>query len=496
MGIPNVETNGAALPRETPPAQSLPAPPPAAPRPLRLGDYLVPERVVTLHGTSKKQAIEQLVDAVVKTNPEIDRQRLLEAVSEREEIISTAVGHGIAIPHGRMPIKNRFLLAVGRSRQGIDYEAPDDQPVRVVILLVADQNALEFLQVLAEIAVLFRDPESVERVVRARSRAEVVRFFASESADGRAEKAQPAPGQRKVTRSLVASALDLYRVHRASAIFLYADALTKRTYLLRLLREAKVIVVTRNPARFVRYRERLGGIVRLPGPAGNRTAPVRLSILLALARGLIGTRDLIVCLSGEYESDVLDTLLVLDVSGEHELVVSPEKISLPADLDPEVLERVIDIAADLSAEGREGRAMGTIFIVGDTANALKHCKQLVINPFLGYDEANRNLLDPVMEETIKEFSAIDGAFVIRGDGVIHSAGTYLRPPHSGDALPGGLGARHEAAAAMTASTDAIAVALSQSTGKISIFRHGSLVTMLDRPVMSDARRPRPELPAG
>jgi DNA integrity scanning protein DisA with diadenylate cyclase activity/mannitol/fructose-specific phosphotransferase system IIA component (Ntr-type) len=482
MGVSNIEMSTAAASQEAAPAAGAEV---AAPHAVRLGDYLVPERVVTLRGVSKTRAIEQLIDAVAKTHPEIDRRRLAEAISEREEIISTAVGHGIAIPHGRMPLKERFLLAVGRSKEGIDYEAPDDEPVRVVILLVADENAVEFLQVLAEIAVLFRDAESVERVVRARSRAEVVRFFASRQAEAPAEKAQPAPGQRKVTRSLVNSALELYRAHRASAIFLYADALTKRTQLLRLIRESKVIVVTRKPGRFVRYTDRLGGIVRLPGPAANRTAPVRLSILLALARGLIKTKDLIVCLSGENESDVLDTLLVLDVAREHELVVSPEKISLPADLDPEVLERVIDIAADLAGEGREGRAVGTIFIVGDTTEVLKHCKQLVINPFLGYDEANRNLLDPVMEETIKEFSAIDGAFIIRGDGVIHSAGTYLRPPRAGDALPGGLGARHEAAAAMTASTDAIAVVLSQSTGKISIFRHGSLVTMLDRPVMTD-----------
>ncbi len=454
-------------------------------QPIRLSDYLVPERVIRLKGSSKSGAIKQLIETVVRTNPEIDPERLLEAVSEREELISTAVGHGVAIPHGRLPLKTKFILAVGRSPGGINYDAPDGDPVRVVILLVADENAVEFLQVLASIAVLFQDPAAVDRVLRARSRKEVIRFFGPGRGGGPGEPVRLAPGQKKVTRNLVNTAIELYQTHRASALILCADALTKTTHLHRLMKETKLIVVTRHAARFQGYRKRLHGLIPLPGSALDRTAPIRLSILLALARGLIGTRDLVVCLSGEPGSDVLDTLLILDVAREHELVVSPEKISFPKDLNPEVLERVIDIAADLAAEGREGHAIGTIFVVGDTENVLRYCKQLVINPFFGYDDANRNILDPVMEETIKEFSAIDGAFIVRGDGVIHSAGTYLRPPRAGDALPGGMGTRHEAAAAITASTDAVAVALSQSTGKISIFRGGALITIIDRPLLSE-----------
>jgi DNA integrity scanning protein DisA with diadenylate cyclase activity len=106
----------------------------------------------------------------------------------------------------------------------------------------------------------------------------------------------------------------------------------------------------------------------------------------------------------------------------------------------------------------------------------------VINPFHGYPENERNILDPRLEETLKEFSAIDGAFVIRGDGVVLSAGRYLAP-HSKleENLPQGLGTRHEAGAAITMTTGAIAICVSQSTGTISIFKQGRLITDIQKP---------------
>jgi DNA integrity scanning protein DisA with diadenylate cyclase activity len=96
----------------------------------------------------------------------------------------------------------------------------------------------------------------------------------------------------------------------------------------------------------------------------------------------------------------------------------------------------------------------------------------VVNPFTGYPEEQRNILDPSLEETVKEFSRIDGAFLIRGDGVIEAAGLYLRSKSRVEGMPAGLGARHAAAAAITAETGAVSIAVSESTRRISIFRGG------------------------
>jgi DNA integrity scanning protein DisA with diadenylate cyclase activity len=155
---------------------------------------------------------------------------------------------------------------------------------------------------------------------------------------------------------------------------------------------------------------------------------------------------------------------------------------LPPDVTPTVFERLLTLASELGLEGREGRPVGTIFVVGDSDRVLAQSHQLVINPFHGYPETERNILDPRLEETVKEFSAIDGAFVIRGDGVLLSAGRYLAP-HSKleENLPQGLGTRHEAAAAITMTTSAIALCVSQSTGTISIFKQGRLITDIQKP---------------
>ena len=90
-------------------------------------------------------------------------------------------------------------------------------------------------------------------------------------------------------------------------------------------------------------------------------------------------------------------------------------------------------------------------------------------------------MDPFLEETVKEFATIRGAFVIRGDGVFMSAGVFLKPEKVAAELLAGLGARHTAAAAITATTAAVSVVISQSTGVVSVFRNGKRILALEKP---------------
>ncbi|RME36449.1 MAG: hypothetical protein D6788_11575, partial [Planctomycetota bacterium] len=136
----------------------------------------------------------------------------------------------------------------------------------------------------------------------------------------------------------------------------------------------------------------------------------------------------------------------------------------------------------LGSEGREGKPVGTLFVVGDAEGVRPLTRQLILNPFQGYPESQRNILDPNLTETVKELATIDGAFVIRGDGVIESAGTYLKAAGQTEfELPQGLGARHQAAAAITHLTRAIGVTVSESTGTVTVFRGGLMVAELEKP---------------
>jgi DNA integrity scanning protein DisA with diadenylate cyclase activity len=290
---------------------------------------------------------------------------------------------------------------------------------------------------------------------------------------------------KTLTRSLVRHAHAIAREVGARVVLLYADVVEDDQDLADLIQDVdfRVILVSRRSG-FQAPGDwgELCAIVRVPDITMTRVGQIKVATLVAAAENLLRVGDRIVCLTGIDGSGTIDTVIVLDLGTEIEMFSSTAAEPLPADVTPTVFERLLTLASELGLEGREGRPVGTIFVVGDSDRALSQSHQLVINPFHGYPETERNVLDPRLEETIKEFSAIDGAFVIRGDGVLLSAGRYLAP-HSklDEALPQGLGTRHEAAAAITMTTGAIAICVSQSTGTISIFKQGRLIADIQKP---------------
>ena len=137
-----------------------------------------------------------------------------------------------------------------------------------------------------------------------------------------------------------------------------------------------------------------------------------------------------------------------------------------------VFEAVIKIALEISTEGREGRSIGTAFILGDSANVLAKSRQLILNPFQGYKREERMITNSDMVDNIKEFAQLDGAFVITGEGVVEAAGRYITIDTGMIKLPKGLGTRHNSVAAITKRTESIGIVVSQSGGVIRIFRNG------------------------
>ena len=288
-----------------------------------------------------------------------------------------------------------------------------------------------------------------------------------------------------LTRSLVRHAHAIARESSARAVLLSADVIQEEQDLAGLIEDVgfRVILVTRRDG--VKAPEGWGEycqIVRVPDVAMTRAGQIKVAILIAAAEGLIAQGDRIVCVTGLDRSGTIDTVIVLDLGHEIEMFGGSTAEPLPSGVAPAVFQRLLTLASELGLEGREGRPVGTLFVVGDTDAVFAQSRQLVINPFRGYPEDERNVMDPRLEETIKEFSAIDGAFIVRGDGVLLSAGRYLVPvDRLEEPLPQGLGTRHEAAAAVTVGTDAMALCVSQSTGTVSIFRRGRLIADIQKP---------------
>jgi DNA integrity scanning protein DisA with diadenylate cyclase activity len=189
---------------------------------------------------------------------------------------------------------------------------------------------------------------------------------------------------------------------------------------------------------------------------------------------------------GLRQSNQFDSITVVDIEREFQTVFTTKTDMLPSSVKPEVIERVLGIATELAVEGREGHPVGCLFALGNADKISEFSKPLILNPFYGYKDEDRNILNPFMDETVKELSSIDGAFIIRGDGVLISAGSLLHPPEYNHELPGGLGSRHAAAAAITQAVDCLCIVVSGSTGQVTLFRKGKMLPLIEKALVRNS----------
>jgi DNA integrity scanning protein DisA with diadenylate cyclase activity len=183
----------------------------------------------------------------------------------------------------------------------------------------------------------------------------------------------------------------------------------------------------------------------------------------------------LLCLFPLASPSEIDSLSIFRLKEKTEYVSLQKLARLSETIPGDVLSAAVHLAIEIAREGREGNPVGSLFVLGDSQKVLEASRPLILNPFQGYSEDKRRITDPQLAETVKEIAQIDGAFVIRPDGVILSAGRYLDTPAKGIRLPKGLGTRHLAAASISKSTDAIAITISSSTRTVRVFRKGKVV---------------------
>ena len=274
-----------------------------------------------------------------------------------------------------------------------------------------------------------------------------------------------------VSRLLLESAASLAPSTGARAIVVYVDALPEVDAV-----PPRTILVSRDEQDQRRI-EKLGlskpTTINVPDVTLDRFGQVKLSAIVALSNRVIDLGDTVIFLTGPFRS-LIDSMVVMSIGAEYELFDTTEQPSIDEHIKRAVFHRVLSLALALGQHGREGRRVGALFVIGAAKQVLEHSEQMILNPFKGYDEKQRNILDQSMTETVKEYSSLDGAFIIRGNGVIETAGARLKVGLS-EGLPSGLGARHAAAAGITANTKSIAFTVSESDGAVRVWRAGRLV---------------------
>lgn len=151
---------------------------------MKIGDILTEEMVVTkLEGTTKNEIIDAMIDLVGKSSKVIDKQKVRDAIFEREEIMSTGVGNGFAIPHGKTDAVTDIVAAFAVTADPIDYQSLDEKPVRLVFLLVGKDNMVgPHIKLLSRISRLMNKEEFRNRLIELKSPAEILETFKKEEA--------------------------------------------------------------------------------------------------------------------------------------------------------------------------------------------------------------------------------------------------------------------------------------------------------------------------
>jgi len=149
---------------------------------MTLLDILSPQStLVGLQGETKEEIIKELVDSLEMGAVVTDRAKVLQAVVEREKIMSTGIGDGIAIPHGKSDAVTRLAAALGIHKRGVDFEALDGEPAYVFFLLVSPANVSgPHIKALARISRLLKNDDFKKKLIAAASAAEILRVIEAE----------------------------------------------------------------------------------------------------------------------------------------------------------------------------------------------------------------------------------------------------------------------------------------------------------------------------
>ena len=288
---------------------------------------------------------------------------------------------------------------------------------------------------------------------------------------------------KQQNRIMLETACSIAKKTHSKGVLLYADMIEDYEALAKIGQEKEVdlILAIKDEASFQDASSVFKKVLRIPDVPLGRMNQMKMAIIEALSKGLVKKGEKWVCLSGIPQAKVLDSLLILEFGKEFEIISSSDLPVISEIVRPEVFETVLSLALEISIEGKEGRKpTGTIFVLGKHEEVLKFSHPMVINPFQGYPEEERNILDYRLKGTVKEFSSIDGAFIFREDGIILAAGRHLDASGENIEIPLGLGSRHRAAAGITSLTDALAIVISEETGGVRIFHHGKIFMEIEK----------------
>lgn len=293
------------------------------------------------------------------------------------------------------------------------------------------------------------------------------------------------------TRHLLAAARMLHKSTRAEAILLLTEHNLDWDEIEDVLRDVKLLIAPLNKTLASALQDRVGLNVLT---VDYRPVPMRerlsLALLEALTAELLRQGSNVVAVYNGIEAedarDPVDSISIIYLGDHLERLSARELRKLDTQVPLETLKAVVDLATDIGREGREGKPVGTLMVVGDTRKVMTLSRVIGFDPVRGYSKKERNLRDKRVRESMKEIAKLDGAIIVNKDGTVEAAARFISVEAEGITLSKGLGSRHWTAAAITKRTHSIAVVVSESTGVVRVFQNGEVVLHIaphSRPIL-------------
>jgi diadenylate cyclase len=269
-------------------------------------------------------------------------------------------------------------------------------------------------------------------------------------------------------------AVGLYRESEADALLVMLDGPVQWEDLKEKSEHAKFVFAANNDEELTACTEAGFPAIKLEMTEMPVLEKLTQVLLTAVAQEVIPSAADVVALYSGFEVDQIDSISFISLDEHLGRLTSRDLKQLSTIVPLQTLQTVVDLAIEIGREGREGKRVGTMFVVGDTRKVLQHCHPAGFDPVKGYPRSDRDLSDPKVREAIKEVAVLDGAFVVSSDGIVEKAAQLLDAAAEGVVMSAGLGARHWAGAAISKNTSGVAIVVSQSSGTVRIFQGGEI----------------------
>ncbi|MDA0658006.1 MAG: DNA integrity scanning protein DisA nucleotide-binding domain protein [Planctomycetota bacterium] len=279
--------------------------------------------------------------------------------------------------------------------------------------------------------------------------------------------------------TILGLAVQLARATKANALLVLLDAPTDWEELKRVAGDKKIVIAADEEIQVEGAKQAgLATVVRDSSamPVQEKLAQ---ALLNAVASEILDANADVVAVYAGFEPDMIDSISFIQLDEHLGRLTSQDLRQLRTKVPLETLKMVVDLAVEIGREGREGKPVGTLFVIGDARKVLAASQPSGFDPMKGYSRKDRRLQDPRVREGIKEIAQLDGAFVVAADGTVEAACRLLDVSSTGITMSKGLGARHLAAAAITKKTESVAAVVSESNGTVRLFQQGEVILRIE-----------------